>query len=293
MNDHLTFHQRFTPAEFDAQYNLRARRPDFEPVVLPAWTAASRSARDRLDCALDIRYGAGARQALDVFRSGIAGAPTLVYLHGGYWQGGDKALYSFLAAPFAAAGVNVVVVGYDLCPAVTLTRIGEEIREAMAFIWREARALGLDRDRIAVMGHSAGGHLAQMMMATAWPTLGADLPMQMIAAGIPISPLSYLEPVRRTAALNAALRLDAAEAEAQSPMTRHPPVTDAPQLVAVGGAETPEFHRQARMYVEAYASPARKVELLVVPGVDHFDVLNVLADPASAFFATVCRLVRG
>jgi arylformamidase len=134
------------------------------------------------------------------------------------------------------------------------------------------------------MGHSAGGHITEMMMATDWPAFGADLPADLVKAGIPLSPLSWLEPVRRTQALNAGIRMDAAEAEAQSPMTQHPPVTDAPQMVAVGGAETAEFHRQARMYVEAYATPARPIDLYIVPDVDHFDELDVLADPESPFF---------
>lgn len=293
MGDPLSYHRRFTPAEFDAQYNLRARRPDFETVVLPAWTAASRAARAGLAPRTDIRYGAGARQMLDVFSCGDTAAPVLVYLHGGYWQGGDKSLYSFIAPPFVAAGMNVVIVGYDLCPAVTITAIVAEIRAALAFLWREADVLGIDRDRITLMGHSAGGHLAQMMMATDWPGYASELPHGLVRAAVPLSPISYLEPIRLTETLNAALGLDAAEAEAQSPMTAHPPMTDAPQLLAVGGAETAEFHRQAQMYVDAHGPPARRMELYVVPGVDHFDLLDVLTDPSSAFFAKVCAMARG
>lgn len=291
MTDPLTYHTRFSPAELDAQYNLRARRPDFATGIVPAWTAASETARAALDPALDLRYGDGPRQALDVFRSGTPGAPVLVYLHGGYWQGGDKALYSFIAPPFIADGIDVVVVGYDLCPAVTITQITEEIRQALAYLWRNAGQLGLDRDRIAFMGHSAGGHLTQMMLATDWPAYAPDLPRDLIKAAVPLSPVSYLEPIRLTEALNGALRLTPEEAEAQSPMTRHPPVTNAPQLLAVGGAETSEFHRQAEMYIEAYATPARPMELCIVPEVDHFDLLNVLTDPESAVFAKVCALV--
>lgn len=284
MTDHLTFHTRFSPADFDAEYNLRAGRPDYEATVIPDWIARSDAAQAALPCTTDIRYGAGEKQRLDVFRCGDAGAPTVVYFHGGYWQRGDKAIYSFLAPPFVAAGVNVVVVGYDLCPAVSITRISEEAREALTYIWRHAADLGIGRERITVMGHSAGGHITQMMMATDWPALGSDLPPGLVAAGIPVSPLSYLEPVRLTEALNAGIRMDAAEAEAESPMTRHPPATDAPQMVVVGGAETSEFHRQSRMYVEAYATRSRRIALYVVPEVDHFDELNVLADPSSEFF---------
>jgi len=167
----------------------------------------------------------------------------------------------------------------------------EELREAMAFLWAEAATLKINRDQITVMGHSAGGHLTQMLMATDWPARNATLPADIIKAGIPVSPLSYLEPVRLTLALNENLRMDPAEADALSPMTNHPPVTNAPQLVVVGGGETDEFHRQAQMYVDKYATDARKVDMYVVPSVDHFDELNVLADPASPFFAKTCAML--
>lgn len=293
MSDHLTYHTRFGPEDFDAQYNLRAGRPDYEQTVIPQWVSASETARATSDCLLDQRYGQGPNQKLDVFRCGDPSAPVLVYFHGGYWQRGDKSIYSFIAPPFVAAGVNVVTVGYDLCPSVTITRIAEEAREAMAHIWRNAADLGLNRDRLVVMGHSAGGHITQMMMGTDWPAFADDLPRDLVKAGIPISPLSYLEPVRLTEALNAGIRMDAAEAEAQSPMTQHPPATDAPQLVVVGGAETDEFHRQAGMYVETYATEGRRMGIYIVPGVDHFDELNVLVDPASPFFKHVCDMLAG
>ena len=291
MSDVLTYHTRFSPEEFDAQYNLRAGRPDYEVTVIPNWTRDSEAARAELDCQTDIRYGQGDKQKLDVFRCGDASAPVLVYFHGGYWQRGDKSIYSFLATPFVAAGVNVVVVGYDLCPSVTISRISEQAREAVAYIYLHADELKINRDRITIMGHSAGGHITQMMMATDWPAFADGLPADLIRAGIPVSPLSYLEPVRLTEALNTGIRMDAAEAEAESPMTNHPPATDAAQMVVVGGAETDEFHRQARMYVEKYSTPARRVDLYIVPGVDHFDELNVLADPASPFFAKTCDML--
>ncbi|MEM6914133.1 MAG: alpha/beta hydrolase [Pseudomonadota bacterium] len=293
MSDALTYHRRFSPDIFDAQYNLRAGRPDYEVTVIPGWMHDSETARAMSDCSLDIRYGDGQKQKLDVFRSGNPSSPTLVYFHGGYWQRGDKSIYSFIAPPFVEAGYNVVVVGYDLCPSVSITRISEEAREAIAYIWRNAMSLGVNRDRIVVMGHSAGGHITQMMMATDWPAVSEELPSDLIKAGIPVSPLSYLEPVRLTEALNAGIRMTPEEAAAESPMTQHPPNTDAPQLVVVGGAETDEFHRQARMYVEKYASDSRPIELYVVPDVDHFDELNVLVDPSSLFFKRTCDMLRG
>ena len=292
MDKALTHHTRFTPEEFDAQYNLRAGRPDYETTVIPDWVERSESARATLKCQIDIRYGEGEKQMLDVFTGHTADAPVLVYFHGGYWQRGDKSIYSFLASPYIEAGVNVVVVGYDLCPDVSITRISGQAREALTYIWQHASDLGLNPNQITVMGHSAGGHITEMMMATNWSLFDKSLPADLIKSGIPISPLSYLEPVRLTEALNAGIRMDEQEAEAESPMTNHPPVTNAPQLVVVGGAETKEFHRQSQMYVDKYATSERTLTLYIVPDVDHFDELNVLADPASEFFAKTLTLLR-
>jgi len=274
MTDQLTFHERFTPDEFEQQYNLRLGRPDYEETVIPDWMARSDAARESLDCSLDVRYGEGPKQKLDVFRCGDSTAATLLYFHGGYWQRGDKSIYSFLAVPFVEAGVNVVIVGYDLCPDVTLTDICAQARDGVAAIYRNASEFGINPQRIVIMGHSAGGHITEMMMGTSWPILADDLPENLVTAGIPVSPLSLLEPVRLTAGLNAGIRMDEAEAESQSPMLNHQPVTNAPQLLVVGGAETDEFHRQSQMYVDAFSTAERKMELYVVPGVDHFDELN-------------------
>jgi len=290
--DQLKYHSRFSAKEFDDQYNLRAGRPDYEVTVIPNWELKSASVRQEIDCNLNIIYGSGENQKIDIFYCGEKSAPTLLYFHGGYWQRGNKSIYSFLAKPYTSSGVNVVIVGYDLCPDVSITRISEEAREAILFVWKKGKDFNLNPNRIVVMGHSAGGHITQMMMGTKWSNLEIMLPNDLIKAGIPISPLSYLEPVRLTEALNAGIRMDELEAETQSPMTQHPPVTNAPQLVAVGGLETTEFHRQAQMYVDAYNSKERIIKFFEVPNVDHFDELNILEDSQSSFFKETIRLIK-
>ena len=292
MIDQLKYHSRFSAKEFDDQYNLRAGRPDYEVTVIPNWELKSASVRQEIDCNLNIIYGSGENQKIDIFYCGEKSAPTLLYFHGGYWQRGNKSIYSFLAKPYTLSGVNVVIVGYDLCPDVSITRISEEAREAILFVWKKGKDFKLNPNRIVVMGHSAGGHITQMMMGTKWSNLEIMLPNDLIKAGIPISPLSYLEPVRLTEALNAGIRMDELEAETQSPMTQHPPVTNAPQLVAVGGLETTEFHRQAQMYVDAYNSKERIIKFFEVPNVDHFDELNILEDSQSSFFKETIRLIK-
>ena len=290
--DQLEYHSRFSLKELDDQYNLRAGRPDYEVTVISNWERKSEIARQEIDCILNIIYGSGENQKLDIFYCGDKDAPTLVYFHGGYWQRGSKSIYSFLAKPYTLLGVNVVIIGYDLCPKVSITRISEEAREAILFLWKKGEEFSLNPNHMVVMGHSAGGHITQMMMGTKWSDLEITVPNDLIKAGIPISPLSYLEPVRLTDALNAGIRMDEFEAENQSPMTRHPPLTNAPQLVAVGGLETTEFHRQAKMYVDAYNSYERAIDFFEVRNVDHFDELNILEDPQSSFFKKTIMLIK-
>ena len=270
---------------------MRAGRPDYEETVIPGWIEGSKTARETLECDLDVRYGEGPKQKLDVFRCGSADAPTLIYFHGGYWQRGDRSVYSFLAEPFVRSGISMAPISYDLCPDVELHTIAPQVRRAVTHLWTNREAYGIRAERFSIMGHSAGGHITQMMMATDWPDYDPDLPRDLMKSGIPVSPLSYLEPVRLTEALNTGIRMDPTEAHDQSPMTLHPPITDAPQMVVVGGAETEEFHRQSRMYVDKYGSAERTIDLYIVPDVDHFDELNVLADPTSVFFAKTCAML--
>jgi arylformamidase len=280
---------RFTAADMEAQYNLRLLRPDYETAVVPGWIARSEKSRATLDCKVGVTYGASAKQKLDIFRASGSGRPTLIYFHGGYWQRGDKSVYSFLADAFIAEGVNVVLPGYDLCPTISMTGISGQARQAVSWVWRHAGELGFARDQITVMGHSAGGHITSMMMGTHWTSYASDLPADVIKAGIPVSPLNLLEPLRHCT-IGDALHMDAAEAERESPMN-NPPTTNAPQLVVCGGAETEEFHRQSDMYVEAFATAERKIERYSVPGCDHFDELNALADPAHDFFKKSLALI--
>lgn len=274
----------------EQQYNLRALRPDYDVKVVPSWLERSEAYRKQAPLRADLAYGPGERERLDLFRAAGDDGPLLVYFHGGYWQRGDKSVYSFLAQPFVERGISVALVNYDLCPSVRISDITPQTQRAVAWLWRNAAALGVSQDKLFAMGHSAGGHITGMLMATSWPTLSDDLPVDMLKGGIPVSGLFDLEPLRFSS-INDAMGMDADEAAAQSPM-RHSPVTDAPQLVVCGEAETAEFHRQSDEYARAFSTGKRHMERYVVPDSDHFDELNVLADPSSEFFLKVVRLIK-
>lgn len=291
MTDHSAVYRGLTAQQLELAYNPRLGRPDYATNVLGKWEAHSADARAELTCRLDQAYGPNSRHRFDVFYGAASDAPTLVYIHGGYWQRGEKSGYSYVAVPFVAKGINVVVLGYELCPTVSIVEITQQIRAALMCLWHQAAELGINRDRITVAGHSAGGHLTHMMMATAWPMIDPALPADLVKAGIAISPLVDLEPLVFTS-INDAIGMEVEDARAISPVPTHPPVTNAPQLVVCGGIESDEFHRQADLYTATYGSDARMVKRFTAPGCDHFDVVNAFIDPENELFNAAIDVIN-
>ena len=185
------------PAWLDSQYNNRLRVPDFAQIVA-RWTESSARVRETLRAHLDVAYGDAPSDQLDIFPAAQSGAPVLVFVHGGYWRSLDKSDHSFIAPSFVDAGVNVVVPNYALCPAVTIDEIALQTARAVAWTWRHIAAFGGDPARISVVGHSAGGHLAAMMLSCRWKVLGDDLPAQLLSTAMGISGLYDLEPDQKS-----------------------------------------------------------------------------------------------
>ena len=248
---------------------------------------ACRAAAGR--AALDLAYGAHPRERLDLFLPEADGAPLFAFIHGGYWQWNDKEPFAFLGEALVPEGAGFANIEYALCPSVTLTELTDQIRRAIAWLWREAARFGYDRGRIVVSGHSAGGHLTAMTMATDWPGFGSDLPADIVAAGLPISGVYDIEPLRHTP-LNDAVRMDQAEARALSPIFLAP-ATTAPMTVVAGGDESDEFVRQAGDFAAEWGRAGVEAEVLIVPGTDHFTVLNTLAEPGHPTVAAAKRLL--
>jgi len=274
----------------EAQYVISKLRPDM-PELIAAWAARSEGYRSRCkDCSLDNAYGEDPREKLDIFRCGADNAPLLVYIHGGYWQRGDKSIYSFIAEPFVKNGVDVAIVGYPLCPQVSLTSLVGSVRRAFIYMFHQAEALRINRQRINICGNSAGGHLVAMMLATQWPELDPEIPVDLIKFGAPVSGLYQLEPLRHTT-LNEAVRLDADEARLNSPQYLSA-ATNAPILAAAGGAETAVFFEQMESLVQEWGAESRPIEKHIEPEADHFDIIGNLGDDESEVFKAVYRRLR-
>jgi arylformamidase len=265
------------PAEFvEREYNLRAAFPD-HPQWFARWAADSESARARLEGHLNLRYGSGPKQTIDLFPAEHPHG-ALLFIHGGYWRALDKSDHAFVAPPFVAEGIGVAVINYDLCPDVSIARIVDECREGAAWLMREGTRYGLPADRLVVAGHSAGGHLAAMLVATDWIARGSP---SGLAGAVAISGVFDLEPLVQVS-FNADLKLDAARARAVSPIHQRPRVA-VPMLFVVGADETSEFIRQSWLLWERWPecrSPKRHGPLFV-PRRHHFSVLADLGDPAS------------
>ena len=267
-------------AALDAAYNNTAAvgTPKRDEYV-GGWAARSDALRKTREAKADLRYGSAPRQRLDVFPCGQAGAPTLAYIHGGYWQMNDKEPYAFFGEALLPAGFNLALIEYTLAPEARLDQIVAEVRAAVAWVIDHAAEHGGDARRVFVAGHSAGGHLTAAAMSD-----------QRLAGGIAISGVYDLEPVRLNY-LNDKLRLDEAEATRNSPI-RHLPSHAAPLVVSVGLGELPELIRQSHEYWAAWQAQGLRGQYLPLPGHDHFSILEELARPSGRLFTALKDLEK-
>ncbi|MGH7276070.1 MAG: alpha/beta hydrolase [Candidatus Rokuibacteriota bacterium] len=273
-----TVFRDYDQAALDAEYNNRQKVKDAAD-WLARYARESERARAELRGRLDVAYGPSPGEALDIFPApGPGPAPVHVFIHGGYWHRLDKADFSFVARGLLPAGAAVVVINYALIPAVPMDDLVRQCRASIGWVYRNAASFGGDQNRIAISGHSAGGHLVAMLMSTDWPAFDG-LPADVVKAGCGISGLYDLEPIRRCY-LNEILKLSPGAAQVNSPI-HHPPVRSGPLLLAVGGLEGPEYHRQTHTLAEVWGSRGLRCEVLDLPGHHHFSIVADLLDPKS------------
>ena len=288
-------------AWLDRMYNNRALVPEFGQ-HLARWQRDSLAARKTLPCSLDTAYGDAASETLDIFpaqtQSSSDGAPVLVFIHGGYWRSLDKSDHSLVAPRLVKKGACVVVANYALCPGdaanpVTIPDITLQMVKALAWVYRNIGRFGGDPSRISVAGHSAGGHLAAMMMAVQWQLVARDLPAKLARNGMSISGLFELESVRQTPFLKDSLRLTRDHARRCSPVWLPNPGIDSGrgQFYSVaGGLESAEFLRQNALIQTAWGHQTVPV-CEALPGLNHFSIVESMVAPGSRLSALLQALL--
>lgn len=209
-------------------------------------------------------FHSGTRRAVDMVTPAGGTAGTVIFVHGGYWRAFDKSVWTHLAAGSVERGWRMALPGYDLCPAVHIRDITRQVAEAVCAI------AAVTDGPIALTGHSAGGHLTARMLA---PGILPVPVLNRVVRAAPISMLSDLRPLMQTG-LNADLRLDAEEAEAESPVLQPRPSVEV--ALWVGAEERPAFLDQTRWLAERWDVPHH-----VLPERHHFDVIEPLEQPDS------------
>ncbi len=267
--------------DFEKEYDNRGRVPE-SAVIMQRWSTAARQACSATNAILDLSYGPGERHRYDLFTCGNAGAPLAVYIHGGYWQRGDRKDYSFVAPALNAHGIDVAIPSYALCPTVPIATIIADMRDFLVRLWQEKKR------RAAIVGHSAGGHLAAAMLATNWQAI-AGAPSDLVRGAYALSGVYDLPPLIDTS-LNAALQLNTETARAASPLFWQPPSATTHMIAAVGGLESAEFLRQSLDLTEAWSRAGVKAECVVVPATNHFTIVDELTRADSAMVARILGL---
>jgi len=245
--------------------------------------ANSAAARARIGEPLRFAYGPTPIEGLDVYRplsnnaAAGAAAPVAIFVHGGAWRTGSASEFTFLAEPFVRAGANFAVLdfinvddaGGDLRPMV------EQIRRAVGFVYRNAEKLGGDRDRLYLISHSSGSHLAGCVVTHDWPSQG--LPRDILKGATLSSGMYDLKPVRLSKRSKYVTFTDATEHALSA--IRHLDKLATPLILSYGTYETPEFQRQTRDFAAAVEAAGKPVELVVGEAYNHFEMLETLANP--------------
>jgi len=272
----------------DREYNPRTQIPQFAE-FFSRWARTAHEARESLQGRLDLRYGPAPAETLDFFAAPGSGKPLLLFLHGGYWRALDKKDFSWIAPAYVAAGISVAIINYGLAPATPIAQIIQQVRRACAWLHGNAHELDIDAERLVCAGHSAGGHLTAMMLATDWPHISPQLPPRLLAGALTISGLFDLTPLTRAEFLRYDLQLEQSLAHELSPAFL-PWHNDVPLVRAVGALESAEFHRQSTMMKQHWPRACER-ELLEVPGCNHLSVCDALGMPGTILFEAIRAMV--
>jgi arylformamidase len=264
-------------AELDAAYDQTVWAANREQLVR-RYATQSDAARARLGAPQRFAYGVTAVEGLDVYATKRANAPINVFIHGGAWRAGFAKNYAFAAELFVRAGAHLVIPDFAAVQDVggSLMPMADQVRRAVAWVYRHARSFGGDPDRLYVSGHSSGAHLAGVVLTTDWAR-DFNLPADLVKGGLCSSGMYDLKAVRLSARSNYVKFTDEMEQALSS--QRHLDQLSAPIVVSYGTLESPEFQRQARDFAAAVTAAGKPVKLLVGEDYNHFEIIETLGTP--------------
>ena len=244
--------------------------------MVAGWEQRSGELRERYPGYRELRYGPRERNRIDFL--GVSGkAPTLLFIHGGYWQNRAKEVFSIFAEGPMAHGINVALIGYTLAPDATLDEIVAEIHAGIDYLAGQFPVLGAAGEGIVVSGWSAGGHLTSMALSN-----------PQVRAGMAISGIYDLEPIRHSY-LNEKLKLDEAMSRRNSPMTaKTGPLK--PLSLVVGSAELPLLRKQTADFAGHRARCGLPVTCEEIPGADHFTIMHEMGSPKGRITTLIRQL---
>lgn len=256
-------------AERDAAYNNRGSIVAADELIAVR-REASREVRDSYPCHLDVPYGQHPRECWDIFPGRDPDAPCLVFIHGGYWQGGDRTEFSSCVRGALDKGWSAALCSYPLAPEASLTQIVDSSSRALTWFAGHRASYGAGGP-LVLSGWSAGAHLA---------TMNAGHPA--VRAVLCISGVFELSPIRDTF-LNAKAKLTDQEIELFSPLRLAP--VDKPFIIAFGAEELPELQHQSRAFFAMRENAGAPAKLITVSGANHLTILDELRGPKSSLTA--------
>ncbi len=263
--------------ELDAAYDQVKYAPNRDQVVARHATNSA-MVRFRIGEPKRVAYGSSPIESLDIYPTNVPGAPINVYIHGGAWRAGAAKNSAYASELFVRAGAHSVVLDFINVEAAdgSLTPMADQVRRAVAWVYRNAADFGGNAERIYVSGHSSGAHLGGVVLITDW-VKDFGLPRDVVKGALLCSGMYDLKPVRLSARSNYVKFTD--EMEQTLSTQRHIGMVNCPIILAYGTLETPEFQRQTRDFAAALRAAGKPVSLLRGEGYNHFEILETLANP--------------
>lgn len=282
----MLVYKGYDQAAMDRQYNNRLHVTDYAAYI-ERWEILSRQTEKEFPVVKNIPYGMLSREQLDIYPSLYPSSKTLVFIHGGYWHKFDKSSFQFVAKAFRNYGITTVLINYPLAPAASVDQIAASCRLAIQWLYRNISAHNGDPGHLYVAGHSAGGHLAAMLLATNWRHF--NLETDVIKGVCVISGLFNLVPIMLSE-INQVLKVDTETALRNSPVNLLP-ATQCSLSIVVGSNETNEFLDQSQ---ELYTCWKQSIsaEIIQIPGLNHYSIVETMLDSQSCLHQAMLRLMK-